>query len=209
MQVTFQPRQILSRIAAVFVVALPPAAQAQFVYGPRTTRPYPPGIHGVRDPFGPRVRGIPGMPSAYDPFGRPGFPMGRQPWMPPSAQDIINDALAGRSVLPGYSGPPMFDPLASFLGQNHSRRNPNTSVNPLFQPNNMPPPSIQAPIIDPKAFEKLHPVRMKDFEAKPPAMAGGGGPPSWLNWRYAVGVFIMAIVVGLLRALIRSEATDR
>jgi hypothetical protein len=48
---------------------------------------------------------------------------------------------------------------------------------------------------------------LKDFEAKPPAKAGGGGPPAWLRWEYAVGVLLVAALAGLLYGLFGRKAS--
>jgi hypothetical protein len=143
--------------------------------------------------------------------------MGRQPWMPPSPQDILNDALSGHSGLPGYSGPLVHDPLAPWRGY------PDPSSNPRIQPGAPSPislqgmpfdPKLSGPVqtplglkdperIDPKSFEPIHmSSSLKVLERKHPAQNGGTAP----LWQFAAGIFVLAFVAGLLHALFRREA---
>jgi hypothetical protein len=197
-------RKLMWPLSALALWTATPAVQGQFVqrYDPRLSRPYVPGVLGGHDPSGLRTRVIPGMPGVSGMFGQPhlpgfpGSPMGLQPWMPYSPQDILNDALSGHSGLPGYSGPRVYDPLA------HQRGYPDLSINPLIQPG-APPLSLQGMPLTPRSFEQIHTsLGLKDFERKQPAQNGGTLPP----WPFAVGVFVLAFVAGLLHALFGREA---
>jgi hypothetical protein len=76
-------------------------------------------------------------------------------------------------------------------------------VQPHLQPGRLPPPQEFSKIeIDPKLFVNMPPsLPLKDFEGKLPAQAGGGGPPAWPRWEYAVGLLLVAALAGVLRGL--------
>jgi hypothetical protein len=97
-------------------------------------------------------------------------------------------------------------PLAPFPmpggGINVSPGAPGTRFDPGAQPFQGPPK------IDPKLFVNMPPPSLlKHFEAKPPAPAGGGGPPAWLRWELAAGVLLVAALAGLLHGLFSRKTT--
>ena len=204
-------RKMMWLLPTISLWTVAPAAQAQFspLYSPRPTRPYAPGIHGVRDPFGTPMPGIPGIPSAFDPFGLPGIPTARQPWMPPTAQDILRRPQFG-DPMPGQRFDPWGnrDPLAHLRGPNPTggnASNPNFRIDPAIPPVVVPP--LPPATIDPKLLDFLKPsLEFKHNEAKAPAHAAGP-PPAWLRWEYALGVFLVALIGGLLHALTRSRTS--
>jgi hypothetical protein len=157
-------------------------------YGPR-----PGGLNGLRGlgvsggqgPFGWQP-GAPGVPGPHDPFAG----------LPPAARKLLDPGSPGYPTV----GPP-FGPLAGG-GSNGNPVGPGIQFGPGAPPLQGPPP------IDPKLFVNMPPTSLlKDFEVKPPAKGGGGGPPTWLRWEYAVGVLLVAALAGLLHGLFSRRAS--
>jgi hypothetical protein len=132
--------------------------------------------------------------------------------MPPTVQDILNQTRPGHPMV-GRPFDPLagMDPLAPLPmpvgGINVNSMIPGARLDPVVQPGHLPPPQ-EFPKIDPKLFVNMPPSSaLKDFEAKLPAKAGGGGPPAWLRWEYAVGLLLVAALAGLLRGLFSRKAS--
>lgn len=197
-----------------------PAARTQFgpPYRPMPGRPNVPDIYGGRHPFGPRTSSIPGISGGYDPFSRTPFPVspfGPQTRMPPTVQDILNQHGVGNPILGQRFNPfANFDPLDPqsliYGPSNGIRVNPaiqGVRIDPMVPSSN--PQSIQPLQFDPKVFElPKSPSPLNTFEPKAPMKVGGGGPPAWLRWEYPVGVFLVAVISGLLHALLRRNASE-
>lgn len=199
-----------------------PAVQAQFgrPYDPRPGGSYlrgpdVPGVDARRNPFGLRTPAVPDMPGAYDPFARfrpPVSQVGRPLWMPPTLLDILNQHGIEKSILGRHFDPfSHFDPLDPqsiiYGPRNGLDRNlpiPGVRIDPMIPSANLPP--VQSFELVPKVFEPPKPFSsLKNLEAKTDARPAGGRTPEWLCWEYAAGVFILAMVAGLLHALTRNK----
>lgn len=212
-------RKLMWLLSALALWTVTPAAPAQLVrpYEPRFGGRNVPNVYGRRDPFGSRVPGISAMPSVYDPFGRSnvygptGHPLDCPPWMLPTVQDILNPHHTGDPILGQRFNPLIgLDPLTPYRvpgGMNVNPAVPGVNIAPMVPPTN--PPPLEQIKLDPKVLELSQlPSAPKTLEEKAPPKEGGGGPPHWLRWEGAAGVFILALLGGLLHTLTRSGARE-
>ena len=210
-------KAVLRALSAALVCAAPSVAQAQV---PGSTSPWQgPGMPAVNGPLGPFGQPLPGHPDRtviLRGWPSPNNPVRIRQWDPVGV-DPFNPAIPaipaipGFPAIPGAPGIPDVPGVPRNLWEFHNRLQNGPPGNP-GRPN-VPPGNLgQVPQISPEVLKNLliprDEVIIPKFDlnlpsSRPPAPAKAPKVPSWVRWEWAVGIFVVSLVGGLVSGYLR------